>query len=372
MALYTRDVRREQLDGHVPVSLGAGKAPAPQISLGAVKAPSAERMTWLELCQRALAEPNAKVPNDPRDVLRAALSDVRGVSAIQGVVNAAILQGFADERDTTAGWVRVVNLPSFTTAQLGLVDEPPRFGPVPRGAAAPVVSFGVSSQGWRLAKFGCQFTLDESDLLNGESIGLQLVAYRELGAAARRVAIDLVYSVLLENPVLDDGSALFAVGRGNYATAALADTSLDAGIGAVINQVREDEDGSPIHRGLNPRYLVVPGQLVGAARRLVSDMAAGDDGGLIVRGESRLSAAGLIDPRDPEVLRSGSTTNWLLACPQEQAAGIVLGALSGNLNPRIRTYELDQGEWGLGWDVSLPLACAALDGQALYFSTGAA
>lgn len=330
----------------------------------------AARMTWPQFCLRALRERNHEVPTQTAEMIRAALSNVAGVGPIQGIVNAAILRGFEDERDSTAGWVRMVDLPSYTAAQLAIVDEPPRLAPVPPGRSAPVVNFGVSAEGWKLAKFGAQFSLSEEDMLNGESIGLQLVAYEQLGRAARRVAIDLVYSVLLENPTLDDGAALFAAGRSNYATAALADTALDAGIGAVVNQVQADEDGDPVHRGLSPKYLIVPGQLVGPARRLVANMDTGDGEGLIVRGESRLSAAGLLDPRDDETTRAGTATNWLLACPESQAAGIVLGALNGNLTPRIRTFELDKGEWGIGWDVSLPLACAALDAQALYWSTG--
>lgn len=331
----------------------------------------ARKLTWLAFCQRALSERGQPVPDDAVECIRTATSHIAGVAPIQSVVNASILQGFADERDSTDGWIRVVAMPNHLRGQLAIVDEPPRLSQIPRGGTAPVANFELSSEGWKLAKFGSQFALTEEDLLDGKPLGMDLVAYEQLGRAARRLVPDLVYSTLLANAVLADGTPLFDASRGNLATAALADTALDTGIGAVVNQTLADEDEYPVHRGLSPRFLIVPGQLVGLARRLVRNMAS-DEQGLIVRGESRLCAVGVLDPRAPETLRNGSATNWMLACPKEQAAGVLIGALDGNLTPHIRTFELDQGEWGLGFDVSLSLACAALDAQALYWSTGAA
>jgi len=331
----------------------------------------ARKLTWPQFCTRAAALRNLALPAEPGLAVRTALSSVQGVADMQGLVNAAILQGFADERDTTAGWVRVVDLPNYLQAEIATVDEPPRLEQVPRGQTAPTVNFGVSSEGWRLARFGAQFLLDEQDLLDAKPLGVDLLAYEQLGRAARRLVPDLVYAVVLSNAPMGDATALFDAGRGNYATAALADTALDAGLAAVSNQIQTDEQGDPIHRGLQARYLVLPGDLVGLGRRLVSNMDTGDpESRLIVRGESRLSAAGLVDPRSDEIV-AGTATNWMLACPAEQAAGIVVGAIGGNLTPRIRTFEPGEGRWGVGFDASLSLACTALDAQSLYWSTGA-
>src|SRR5690606_24472284 len=123
---------------------------------------------------------------------------------------------------------------------------------------APVVGFGITPQGWRLARFGASFCIDEQDAADGQNIGAYQNAIEQIGRAARRVLPDMIYSMLLENAVLADGTAIFDATRGNAGTAALADTALDAAIAAVAEQTLSDEEGDAVHQNLQPRYLTVP------------------------------------------------------------------------------------------------------------------
>jgi hypothetical protein len=91
---------------------------------------------------------------------------------------------------------------------------------------------------------------------------------------------------------------------------------------------------------------------------------------LIVRGESRLGSAGVVNPDTDEVV-TGTNTNWLLASPAELTPGVVLGTVNGKIEPTIRSFRLDQGQWGIGFDVQLSLAATVLDPKGLYFATGA-
>ncbi len=309
------------------------------------------------------------VPESEIDAGRTALSSVAGIADLAGLVNQTILGGFRTAPDSTAGWVRVVDLPNFLLSEIAAVTSAPRLEKVGRGTVAPTVSFAVGSQGWRLARFGASFTLDGQDIIDGNAIGIYATALEEVGRAARRLIPDLVYATLLGNAAMADGKTIFHSDRGNAGTAALADTALDAGLAAVGNQVATDEQGDPVHLGLSAAYLTVPPDLLGLGRRLARAMAIGD-GDLIVRADSRLGTAGVVDPRNDTIVE-GSATNWLLTCPSDQAAGVVIGALGGKVEPTIRHYALTQGEWGAGFDVKLDLACTVVDPKSLYFSTGA-
>jgi hypothetical protein len=39
--------------------------------------------------------------------------------------------------------------------------------------------------------------------------------------------------------------------------------------------------------------------------------------------------------------------------------------------PQVRRFDLDRGQWGVGWDVSLDIGGAAVDYRSVYFAAGA-
>jgi len=325
-------------------------------------------MRWPQLLAADLKRQGVDVPAGDGNVIRTAMSTVGGLNSVVGLINSTILGGFRAAPDTTAGWVRVVSLPNFLAAKIAAVTTAPRLEKLVRGMPAVSVSFGAAVEGWQLARFAASFVLDEQDLIDGQEIGVYTLAIDEVGRAARRLVPDLVYATVLGNGVMADGTPIFDSSRANLGTAALADTSLDAGLAAVGGQVAEDEAGGPVHQGLSAGYLIVPPALFGLGKRLAHAMATGE-GDLVVRAESRLGDAGVVDPRDDTIIE-GSLTDWMLACPSEQAPGVVVGSLGGRVEPTIRNYELREGEWGLGFDIFLDLACTVVDGKPLYFSTG--
>lgn len=329
----------------------------------------AGRMRFPELAAVALRTRGVAVPKNDRDTCRAWLATVDGISDLTGIVNAAILDGYQSAADTLAGVYVTQNCPNYLRNELGALTIHPRLERIARGDTAPAAAFGISPTGFRLGRFGVQFALDEQDLLSADSLLLYQVASRQLGTAVRRLVSDLLWSVILSNPTLGDGTALFDASRGNYATDALVDTALDAAMGAIAGQTGMDADDNPVHLGLSPRYLIVPPLKAGLARRLVRNMVNGDGQDLIVRAESRLTTA-MVDPATEEVIEPNGT-NWLLAAPGEQAPSLILGLLDGQAEPTVRSFRLERGEWGVGFDISLSAAATAIDGKPLYWSAGA-
>jgi len=138
-------------------------------------------------------------------------------------------------------------------------------------------------------------------------------------------------------------------------------------IGGYARQITPDVD-CYAHSNLQPGYLMTtPSQYV-AGVTAVTDIA--DTAPIVrVRSESRLSATAFLDPRTSTV-RSGGAGYWMLAAPASQAPTIVLGFLNGRREPRVRSYELGQGQWGYGFDMSLDFGVTCVSAAGLYLSTG--
>ena len=330
-------------------------------------------MTFAQLAKATLQQRGERALDNDRDTCRAAFSGVNGISDLAGVVNMAILDGYRGATDSLAGCYSAQDTPNYLAQQFASMTTLPRLELVGRGGTAPSIAFTLDNVGgYRLARFGLQFDIDEQDVEDGHPLHVYQLALREIGGQVRRMISDLLWSVLLSNPEMTaDSTAVFHTDHGNVATggpSALALASLDTGMGAIGAQTGIDEDGDPIHLGLSGRYLVVPPAIEGAARRLVRNMATGT-GDLIVRPESRLTDAGVVDPT-ADVVLEGNNTNWLLAAPADQATGLVLGVLNGQMEPDIRSYELTGGQFGVGFDVQFSCAAAVVDPKPLYWSAG--
>jgi len=327
-------------------------------------------MRWRQFFQDEMRSRGGNPPlgADDLDVVRAGLSDLSTVAAIQGVVNAAILGGFRSMVDTTEGWVRAVTLPNYLPQSVAYADRPIRLQHTPRGGTAPIVSYSVSTpHRWRLAKFTAAVVIDEQDLIDTQPIGVWEAILAELGAAARRLVPDLVWSLVLANPELEDGVPLFDAARANTGNGVVGRTAVGLGFDAIGSQILPDEYGRPTHLNLQPRYLIVPPTAYLTGKRLAQD--AGLDDELIVRSESRLGDMGLVSPADEEII-AGNGANWLLAAPAEQAPGVLVGFLNGKQDPDITVTALTRGEWGVHVSVAFSVGATAVDGRGLYWSTG--
>jgi len=311
-----------------------------------------------------------RTPENDRDAIREGLSHPAIGETFSALFGSAVLQGFHNEPDTTRGWVREISARRFLPSQLFTADEATRLEKLPRGGTAKHGGYSLVATEWAIARYAEKFSVSEEDMADDADIGALLLAAEQLGAAARRVRSDLIYSLLLRNPTLHDDVALFGGAHANLGTGALGAANLEIGVAAVGNQTLQDSQDDPIHVNLNARFLVVPPDLNATARGVARDLRLGDSSDLVVRSESRLGAGGVVDP-DTDELVTGSATNWLLCAPHTRPS-VVFGGLNGNLVPKIRGYELDQGQWGRGWDIVLDVGAAIVDYRGLYKSTGAA
>jgi hypothetical protein len=252
-----------------------------------------------------------------------------------------------------------------------------------RGQTALDMDISDWKESYKVTRYAGKFVVDEQDIINDRFGALEQESPRDMGLSAAQLRPGLVYSEILNNSALDvDGVNLFdASTHKNYGTTstALGATTLQAGISAIRKQRIRDRV-----LNLQPRYLIVPQALYWSADILVNSpqrIIAADSGGvknpllgmLGVIADDRIGTAGVIDPRTGSVV-AGSDTNWLLVCkPGDQGAKtIMVGYLQGTGRaPKIRSFVLDRGQWGIGWDISFDIGVKALDYRAMYFATGA-
>ena len=198
----------------------------------------------------------------------------------------------------------------------------------------------------------------------------------EMGKLAARLRPDLVYAILLANPNMADSVALFASSatRGNLgSSSALAAATLKTGI-ATMRLLQENG----VNIGLKATHLLVPATLDYTARELINSTAitSGNTSGqgnfnslqnvVQVISDERLEN-GVVDPASGTTY-SGSASTWFLA--STQANTIEVGFLRGSGRaPTVRSFTLDKGKWGIGWDVAHDIGAKAMDWRGLRKTT---
>jgi hypothetical protein len=319
-----------------------------------------------------------------RSVVNAANLRVRDGGGFSGgsamsfanLIGTTVLSGYAEIPNSLAGIVRNAELPNFLECPIVQARDVSVMRPLAKGGTAADMTVDVASFGmWKLARYALKATITEEDLAD-DVPGSILTNIGQLGSAAKRTSLDLLWYCILSNPVLAyDSIELFdAVTHQNYGTAALTDTSLGAACAWMSGQtlLAPDSIGSIIHTNITPRVLLVPPALEKTAREILRlrklDNAAVD---LELRVESRLGPDGVLNPLNA-AKATGSNTNCLLSADNTVAPWLMRGTLEGKAGPTTRIGNLPNGSgrYGLSVDVHQDLAAACVDFHGCYFSTG--
>jgi hypothetical protein len=318
------------------------------------------------------------------EVFRSAVSGSALSNIFTTNVNAQFLTGYTDFTDSTRGWCSEADVNNFLTQERDTMGKFGSLQKVVKGRPAEHLDTSDSKESYKIARYGGQFVVDEQDFINDRFGSLETESPKDMGLTAAQLRPNLVYGILLANAALDvDAVALFdATTHKNYASGsgtALAAASLQTAIAAMAKQ-RINK------RALNirPRFLIIPQDLWATARilltsaqRIVSTSDGGTanpllDVGITIVQDDRIGAAGVIDPTGPTA-RVGVATNWFLAARpgEEGAKTIEVGYLRGTGRaPAIRSFVLDQGQWGMGWDIKMDIGGKALDFRGFYKSLG--
>lgn len=355
------------------------------VRLGALSA-----MDLVRLCAQA---DRGRWIMEPSEALRTAVSGGTLAYVFTTSLYARLLQGWETIGDTTIGWCDEEDVANFLTQEDISLSAASRLEELPRGDTAKHASLSDKRESYKIARYAKQFVVDEQDIID-DRLGAILRMPFEMGEAARRLRPDLVYSLLLENPSMTDGGAVFnatavtsAGGHANLSTTALGSAGLKAAISAMVKQRLNRTTKNPGEQlNIRPRFLIVPAALEWEARALTASAALAKlfadssdpwysqlnllaQEGLRTVVDDRIGAIGVFDPR-AKVTRTGTDTNYFLT--QGSSRGLRVAYLRGTGRaPAMRSFILDRGQYGLGWDVKLDIGAAFTEWMTWHKSTGA-
>lgn len=354
----------------------------------AEKASRYRQMSLLDVCRACLRLDGKQVPFSDDDTIRAAVSGGTLLSLFTTSAQARVLQAFVEAGDSTAGLCNEDDVPNFKTNDRIRAGEVGNLKRLPRGGKAKHTDMSDSNVGYKIARFAEQMVFDEQDIID-DNFGVLTGQAVQLGNAAKRLRPDLVYSILMENPLHDvDSIAIFdAATHANLGTgggSVLSAASLQTAIVAIAAQkgVRAE-----VILNLMAKTLVVPPALKFTAATLLksSEVREGrggsatsaqgtynalQDEGLTMRSEQRI-ASGFNNPVTGAAI-AGSATRWFLFGDPAACPTIEVGYLRGSGRaPVVRSWAREQGTWGIGFDVKFDIGAKAIDYKNMYRSNGA-
>lgn len=342
-------------------------------------------MSMEDFVRAAAAIDGVRLPHGRLGLLEAYIRASRSgfsTSALTAIfttnMNSQLLASFDVTPDfSTAGFCRESDVGNFQTQERSRMLNGGALDKLPRGSEANHAEYEDSVETFKIARYAKQFVVDDQDIIDDTFGGMNAFAPADMGVAARQLRPDLVASILIGNPVMRDGVTLFHdATHGNWETSAPLGTA--GKLELVRKKMRILREGV---RNLNlmVKYLIVPAALEDTADVLVksrvmitgSDIVRGANNpnegkGLVVVADSRFDN-GVTDPTDPTgaTVHAGSATTWW-ASATASAHTIEVAHLRGTGRvPQVRSKILDQGRWGIGWDIKHDIGAKALAWQGL-------
>lgn len=337
-------------------------------------------LSLIDLARECVRLDGKHVPHAQDELFASAFSSGSSLTNIFTTsVNAVMLVTYTEAGDTTGGWTTTTDVADFKTNDRIRVDIGPGLDKLPRGAEANHSKYADSAESYKIARYAKQFVVDEQDMIDDSMQALDEVP-RQHARAAARMRPDLAYAILLANPTMGaTGRALFHATDGNLGSgAALSAANLKAGLSAMFLL---QENG--VNLNTRGTHLLLPPTLEWTGKELLNSTAiviAGTAGSVTERGNANtLTTAnlslvadarlenGVTDPASGTTY-SGSASTWFLASTERYTIEVAYRRGTGRV-PQVRSFVLDKGKWGMGWDVNLDIGAKALDGKGLRKTT---
>ncbi len=165
----------------------------------------------LDVCRHVLESQGIRCSSYSREeIFQRAVSTASLANIFTTVFNSRLVAGFMDVTDTSDGVVAVgEDLPNFQVAErvrMGLYSRLERRA---RGKDPNDGTIDADKYNARVYEYASSFSIDESDAIDDRFGKLESMSPEEMGKSARLLQPELVYSLLLSNPTMADGNALF-------------------------------------------------------------------------------------------------------------------------------------------------------------------
>lgn len=219
--------------------------------------------------------------------------------------------------------------------------------------------------------YGRQFSMSRQAFIN-DDIGFITEIPSLYAASAKRTINKQVYKILVDNPAVFDGAALFSSAHNNLIATGTAPTvdSLQAIMLKLLSQ--KDPFGDSIM--VDPEYVIVP---VGYGFKLsqILETAMIDVTGIGSHTANALynyrNKLKVVEEGTLNVLASGGAVPWFVAGNKNYAKSLQVDYLNGQETPTIRRSEVP-GQLGFVWDIWLDWGITAVDFRGIAKNPGVA
>jgi len=190
------------------------------------------------------------------------------------VASARLRDTYGETVQTWKPFCRQSNAPDFKERSIVMMAGMPEFKKVREGGEYTYATLSESSEKYALATYGRMIAITRQTLINDD-----LGAFDRLptlfGRGAANLESDLVWGILLDNPKMSDGKALFHTDHGNEQGAdditEAAIEKMDIAMGA-----QTGADGKPLN--IRPKFIAVSRKHKVQAQKLLTAVTAAKTG----------------------------------------------------------------------------------------------
>lgn len=308
----------------------------------------------------------------PHEVITQALNARSGVGyhttsdfalIVGNVMNRTLREAYEETPRTFQAWARRSSLRDFRATTRARGWEAPDLLKVNEAAEFQYGTISGAGETMALATYGRIIAFTRQLLVNDDMDALGRMPER-FGVAAADLESDIVYGVLLANPVMSDGTALFHANHGNLGTAAVIS---DASLTAAMQSFGATRNGQGRVTGIRPKYIIVPpGPREMEARRLLTAVTPGRAADVNIYANSGLEI--VVEPR---LIPASGQHPWFLAADPARVDTVEYAYLEGQEGVFTETragFEVDGVETKARHD----FGAGAMDWRGLYKNPGAA
>lgn len=248
--------------------------------------------------------------------------------------------------------------PNFKTIERVQLGEVPNLSEVPEGLEYGYVTVGEGRVTYRLATYGKRFKITRQAVINDDLDAFSRVP-RMMGAAASRKEDQLVIAVIVANPTMPDGIALFHASHNNLneGGASVPDIQALNDMAAAMGtqQGLTTDADEPIVLDLEPSILLHPRALEGTVRELLESKV-----NPATTNNTKNIWEGRLNPVGTGRLDADSAAAWYLFADNSQVDTFEMCFLEGEAQP-VLDSEDEFATDARSWKVRHNAAAAAID-----------
>lgn len=282
---------------------------------------------------------------------------------LDNAINKAYVEGHKTVAVTFDQWTKKGSLKDFKTHDNNYLAGPAgEFLEVPEGGELKHDVFSDEKRPTRKLKtYGRQFTLTRQAFIN-DDIDLITKVPAKYAASARKTINKQVYEILVKNPAIYDGTALFSQAHGNLVTTGTGVTqaSMQAMIMALQGQLDEFGEACIIR----PATIIVPSGMAFDIYTLFNSPTINTEGNTQAVNPLYRYANMIQVIEDPTINvlcgGYGKAMPWFLLGAKDDTDFIEVDYLNGQEIPTIRRMETP-GTLGFVWDIYLDWGISVMD-----------